>query len=85
MPSQTQVYASNDFSEHEAQDHFAQQFDLANPDAARDSYQRIMHQHTKQQFEMATTSSRRRSSGGDSRMASLSSEKSNGSISSTSS
>ncbi|EMC93776.1 hypothetical protein BAUCODRAFT_58696, partial [Baudoinia panamericana UAMH 10762] len=45
----------------EAQDHFAQTFDLSRPEQAMSSYQRLMHQHTKQQFEMATSSSRRRS------------------------
>lgn len=103
MSAQTQVYAMNGFSEHEAQDHFSRQFDLANPEAARHSYQRfvtlhlcvlmataadclsrIMHQHTKQQFEMATASSRRRSTNAsESDMASLATESSHGSMSST--
>ncbi|KAI5365218.1 hypothetical protein Slin15195_G047550 [Septoria linicola] len=68
-----------------AEDHFAQQFDLSNPDNARCSYQRLMHQHTKQQFEMATASSRRRSTAASAEMASLSTESSTDSMSSTSS
>lgn len=46
-----------------ARDHFAQNFDLNQPEKAMTSYQRLMHEHTKQQFETATASSRRRSSG----------------------
>lgn len=47
-----------------AADHFAQNFDLNQPEKAMCSYQKLMHEHTKQQFENATASSRRRSSGG---------------------
>lgn len=47
-----------------AADHFAQNFDLNKPEQAMTSYQKLMHEHTKQQFENATASSRRRSSGG---------------------
>ncbi|KJX98059.1 hypothetical protein TI39_contig440g00004 [Zymoseptoria brevis] len=73
--TQSASYGANGFTEPtEARDHFARQFDLANPEEARDSYQRIMHQHTRQQFEMATESSRRRSSGAT--MASLKNESS---------
>ncbi|KAJ9629470.1 hypothetical protein H2203_001844 [Taxawa tesnikishii (nom. ined.)] len=57
------VYVQNDFSEPmSAQYNFSNQFDLSHPDQAMASYQRIMHEHTKQQFEIATASSRRRNS-----------------------
>ena len=46
-----------------AADHFAQNFDLNQPEKAMTSYQKQLHEHTKQQFENATASSRRRSSG----------------------
>ncbi|KAL1589761.1 hypothetical protein WHR41_01614 [Cladosporium halotolerans] len=46
-----------------ARDHFAQNFDLNQPEKAMTSYQKLMHEHTKQQFETATSSSKRRSSG----------------------
>lgn len=46
-----------------ARDHFAQNFDLNQPEKAMTSYQKLMHEHTKQQFENATSSSKRRSSG----------------------
>ncbi|QIX02214.1 hypothetical protein AMS68_007731 [Peltaster fructicola] len=45
-----------------ARDTFATQFNLDQPEQAMSSYQKIMHQHTKQQFELAAASSRRRSS-----------------------
>ncbi|EMF11697.1 uncharacterized protein SEPMUDRAFT_126155 [Sphaerulina musiva SO2202] len=67
----------------QAEDHFSQQFDMSNPEHARTSYQRLMHQHTKMQFETATASSRRRSpnpSSGSNDMASLSTESSRGSV-----
>ncbi|EME82024.1 uncharacterized protein MYCFIDRAFT_203891 [Pseudocercospora fijiensis CIRAD86] len=66
-----------------AEEHFAQQFDLSNPENARNSYQKVMHQHTKQQFEMATASSRRRSTNAS--VSTLSPESSVDSVSSTSS
>ncbi|KXL43248.1 hypothetical protein M433DRAFT_998 [Acidomyces richmondensis BFW] len=44
------------------QENFAQQYDLAHPEKAMSSYQRLMHQHTKQQYESAAISARRRSS-----------------------
>lgn len=47
-----------------AADHFAQNFDLNKPEQAMTSYQKLMHEHTKQQFENATASSRRRTSAG---------------------
>ncbi|KAM0723898.1 hypothetical protein Q7P37_000888 [Cladosporium fusiforme] len=47
-----------------AADNFAQNFDLNQPQKAMTSYQKLMHEHTRQQFENATSSSRRRSSGG---------------------
>nr|OQO25293.1 hypothetical protein B0A51_07077 [Rachicladosporium sp. CCFEE 5018] len=40
---------------------FNQQFDLSQPDEAMMSYQKLMHQHTRQQFEIASAASRRRS------------------------
>ncbi|PPJ51319.1 hypothetical protein CBER1_08609 [Cercospora berteroae] len=81
------TYQTNGFVDAtRAVDHFAQQFDRSNPDDARCSYQRLMHQHTKQQFEMATASSRRRSAASSStEPASLSTETSRGSVSSSSS
>jgi hypothetical protein len=65
-----------------ARDHFQQNFDLNRPDQAMTSYQKQMHQHTRQQFENATASSRRRSSGPS---ASLQHDESRDSVSSTSS
>jgi hypothetical protein len=62
-----------------ARDHFQQNFDLNRPDQAMSSYQKQMHQHTKQQFECATASSRRRSSGP---VASFQHDDSRGSVSS---
>jgi hypothetical protein len=66
-----------------AREQFQNDFDLNAPDQAMTSYQKLMHEHTRQQFENATASSRRRSSGPS--VASLSSETSRGSTSSTSS
>ncbi|KAF1345970.1 hypothetical protein BDV97DRAFT_401342 [Delphinella strobiligena] len=55
------VYVHQDFSEPmSAQYNFSNQFDLEKPDEARLSYMRLMHQHTKTQFEMATSSAARR-------------------------
>ena len=51
-----------------ATSHFQQNFDLNRPDQAMSSYQKQMHQHTQKQFENATASSRRRSSGSMSSM-----------------
>jgi hypothetical protein len=65
-----------------ARDHFQQNFDLNRPDQAMTSYQKQMHQHTRQQFENATASSRRRSSGPST---SLQHDESRDSVSSTSS
>lgn len=101
------VYNRGSFSEPaEAQEGFAKQFDLSQPDKAMNMYQkyvqldsssqmvspansefRIMHQHTKQQFETAHASSRRSSTReySDSHSPSLSSESSNASVSSVSS
>ena len=66
-----------------AADHFQQNFDLNRPEQAMTSYQKLMHQHTQKQFENATASSHRRSSGGT--IASLQNEDSRNSVSSTSS
>lgn len=63
-----------------AASHFQQNFDLNRPDQAMTSYQKQMHQHTQQQFENATASSRRRSSGP---VASLQHDSSRDSVSST--
>ena len=46
-----------------AASHFQQRFDLNRPDQAMSSYQKQMHQHTQKQFENATESRRRSSSG----------------------
>ncbi|KAF2483528.1 hypothetical protein BDY17DRAFT_324253 [Neohortaea acidophila] len=80
------VYNRTSFQEpDEAQETFARQYDLSRPDRAMSSYQRIMHQHTKQQFEMAHASSRRRSPKPNPGMAKLTPESSHSSIDSTSS
>ncbi|KAK6389426.1 hypothetical protein LTR65_006807 [Meristemomyces frigidus] len=78
------AYNQSGFSEPmEAQDHFAQQYDLGNPEEARSLYQRIMHQHTMQQFESATASRRR--SADEAAQALLPSETSRGTMTSTAS
>lgn len=64
-----------------ARDHFQQNFDLNRPEQAMTSYQKLMHEHTKQQFENATSSSRRRSPGAP--VASLQKDDSRSSVSST--
>ncbi|KAI8933155.1 hypothetical protein NX059_009796 [Plenodomus lindquistii] len=57
-----QVYVSDGFSEPmTAQHNFANSFDLNDPEQAMNSYQRIMHEHTKRQLTTATDSARRRS------------------------
>ncbi|KAI9698114.1 MAG: hypothetical protein M1820_007622 [Bogoriella megaspora] len=77
------VYVQGEFSEPmTAQHNFAEQFDLDNPIQAMSSYSRIMHKHTQEQLEMATTSARRRS---DSPSASLKHEDSGSSMDSVSS
>ncbi|KAF2462788.1 uncharacterized protein BDR25DRAFT_308161 [Lindgomyces ingoldianus] len=76
------VYVSGRFSEPmTAQHNFNTQYDTDNPNRAMSSYNRIMHEHTKRQLNMATNSARRRSSG----TSPGSSESSLSSISSTSS
>lgn len=60
-----------------AASHFQQNFDLNRPDQAMSSYQKQMHQHTQKQFENATASSRRRSSGP---MSSMPKDSSRGSV-----
>jgi hypothetical protein len=66
-----------------AREQFQHDFDLNSPDQAMTSYQKLMHEHTRQQFENATASSRRRSSGPG--VATLQHETSRGSTSSISS
>jgi len=61
-----------------AASHFQENFDLNRPDQAMSSYQKQMHLHTQKQFESATASSRRRSSGGP--VSSLQHDTSRGSI-----
>ncbi|KAF2232408.1 hypothetical protein EV356DRAFT_578450 [Viridothelium virens] len=84
----TAVYAQENFAEPiSAQHDFTNHFDLDNPMQAMSYYARIMHAHTKQQLDTATTSARRRSEA-SSTSASLSHEdsrSSTGSVSSTSS
>ncbi|KAF2153367.1 hypothetical protein K461DRAFT_293634 [Myriangium duriaei CBS 260.36] len=46
----------------EVQYNFSNQYNMEDPEQARINYMRIMHEHTKQQFQMATASSRRRNS-----------------------
>ncbi|KAG8627906.1 hypothetical protein KVT40_003779 [Elsinoe batatas] len=69
----------------EVQDHFSSQYNMDDPEQARLCYMRVMHEHTKQQFQMATASSRRRNSPATHDMANLTTESSNGSVSSTAS
>ncbi|KAK6430930.1 hypothetical protein LTR95_012909 [Oleoguttula sp. CCFEE 5521] len=67
---------------------FNQQFDLSRPDEAMMSYQKLMHQHTRQQFDIASAASRRRSADPSKTVPTLtttSSSSSRGSLSSTSS
>ena len=81
-----QVYIAQDYTESTApQYEFPQHYDLNDPDSARVSYQRLMHEHTKQQFEMATSSARRRGSHPEHDIAGLRKETSGMSIESTSS
>lgn len=81
-----QVYIAENFSEPTApQYEFPQHYDLNDPDSARLSYQRLMHEHTKQQFELATSSARRRGSPPEHDISSLRKETSGMSIDSTSS
>jgi hypothetical protein len=81
-----QVYISQDYSESTApQYEFPQHYDLNDPDSARLSYQRLMHEHTKQQFELAASSARRRGSPAEHDMTGLRKESSGMSIDSTSS
>ncbi|KAI9658607.1 MAG: hypothetical protein M1821_002167 [Bathelium mastoideum] len=80
------VYVRENFSEPmSAQHNFANQYDLDDPVRAMSSYARIMHAHTKQQLDTATTSARRRSSETSSTAASLSHEDTNGSVDSVNS
>ena len=73
--SSDMVYVADDItSPVDAQYNFGHQYDLNDPDQARANYQRIMHEHTKQQFQTATASSRRRGSPADQSMADLRSE-----------
>ncbi|KAF2725191.1 hypothetical protein K431DRAFT_300103 [Polychaeton citri CBS 116435] len=67
-----------------AQANFAQQYNLERPEQAMSSYQKIMHEHTRQQFNVATASSRRRSAG-NGNIATLSPSSSNSSVDSTAS
>ncbi|TKA81240.1 hypothetical protein B0A55_02374 [Friedmanniomyces simplex] len=69
----------------EAQDKFAQQFDLSRPEKAMSSYQKLLHQHTMQQFESAAASNKRRSADSEVAVASLTSQCSIESVSSTAS
>ncbi|KAK8209174.1 hypothetical protein M8818_003869 [Zalaria obscura] len=79
------VYVTQDFSQPmEAQCNFANQYDLTHPEDAMATYQRVMHEHTRQQFEIATASSRRRGSPAE-HMGALRPETSNSSVHSTAS
>ncbi|PNS21123.1 hypothetical protein CAC42_3461 [Sphaceloma murrayae] len=69
----------------EIQEHFPDQYNMDDPEQARMNYMRIMHEHTKQQFQIATASSRRRHSPATHDMSSLTHESTNGSVSSTAS
>lgn len=66
------------------QETFSSQFNLDDPEQARKLYMKTMHEHTQQQFQMATATSRRRNSPAEHDIASLplsSSQSSRGSIS----
>ncbi|GME25991.1 hypothetical protein GTA08_BOTSDO01255 [Neofusicoccum parvum] len=78
------VYVRDNYSAPmSAQHNFTNQYNLDNPTASMSIYSRVMHEHTKHQLESATSSARRRSQGGSN--ASMNSESSRGSVSSTSS
>ncbi|TKA79863.1 hypothetical protein B0A49_01571 [Cryomyces minteri] len=80
----TSAYVQGGFAEPGAAQHsFVQQFDLDNPDQAMATYARIMHQHTKHQYDMAASSARRRSNAPSSGMATLAHETSTASVGST--
>ncbi|KAL1297765.1 hypothetical protein AAFC00_006302 [Neodothiora populina] len=76
------VYVNEDFSAPmSSQYNFSNQFDLDNPEEARMSYMRLMHEHTKHQFEMATSSAaRRRASPAEHNVGGLRPETSNSSM-----
>jgi len=67
----------------EVQYNFSNQYNLDDPEEARMSYQRIMHEHTMQQYETATQSSRRRNSPHDHHMSGLQQESSIDSVDSS--
>ncbi|TKX26737.1 hypothetical protein C1H76_0891 [Elsinoe australis] len=46
----------------EVQAHFSSNYNMDDPEQARQNYMKLMHEHTKQQFQIATASSRRRNS-----------------------
>ncbi|OJD33469.1 uncharacterized protein BKCO1_3000032 [Diplodia corticola] len=78
------VYVTDDYSAPMSPQHnFANHYDLDDPTTSMSLYARVMHEHTKHQLESATSSARRRSQGGSN--ASISSESSHGSVSSSSS
>ncbi|KAK6436915.1 hypothetical protein LTR95_006899 [Oleoguttula sp. CCFEE 5521] len=88
--SSNSVSSTSSFTDiNSAQVVFNQQFDLSQPDEAKLSYQKLMHQHTRLQFEAANVSSRRRSADPSKKAPGLptstSSNSSRGSVSSTSS
>ncbi|KAK3068805.1 hypothetical protein LTR53_013331 [Teratosphaeriaceae sp. CCFEE 6253] len=68
----------------EAQDNFTKTFDLSRPQVAMTSYQKLLHQHTKLQFDSASALSRRRSANASAAIATLKSEDSTGSTRSSS-
>ncbi|KAJ9639997.1 hypothetical protein H2201_005239 [Coniosporium apollinis] len=75
------VYIHGDFSEPmSAQHNFSNQYSFDDPQEAMSMYKRIMHQHTKEQLNIATNSARRRS---QPTTPSLPTEGSRGSISSS--
>ncbi|KAF1986539.1 hypothetical protein K402DRAFT_332147 [Aulographum hederae CBS 113979] len=81
MPSQESVYVNGQFSEPmSAQHNFSEQYDLEDPATAMSSYNRVMHQHTKQQLATATNSAARRRTTSNGKTGSISSESSVGSL-----
>ncbi|KAK0356777.1 hypothetical protein LTR91_007587 [Friedmanniomyces endolithicus] len=57
----------------EAQDKFAHQFDLSRPENAMKTYQELLHQHTKEQFDSVAATNKRRSADSQAAVASIAS------------
>ncbi|KAK0945085.1 hypothetical protein LTR29_003432 [Friedmanniomyces endolithicus] len=57
----------------EAQGKFAQQLDLSRPENAMKTYQELLHQHTKEQFDSVAATNKRRSADSQAAVASIAS------------